>query len=172
MINRQLHELGKAQHPAIAERLSEDDDGNVTFNGMKFAFAHSSRVNAFKTHNRLGEHPKGSLGNSQRIVAGIRDDLRTGVGLNNPLVLGYNVPKSALWLDEGHHRLEAAHKEGLLVPVVGHSSNAVPTYSQNESLGALKVNLPDEVKPDQYGWSPSTADPSRLMGGSSIIMGG
>lgn len=160
MVNRQLHELGLKLHPRLAHRVQEDEDGGHTFNGQKFSFVSTGLLVPTKHHERLGRDDRGD---SEMTVESIANDLRTGRGLENPLNLGYHVGDHGgnVWIDEGHHRLEAALRAG--TPVLPVVSNRDKWGAPSNAAGLV---VPQGLKPDRYGWSPGTYDPEELVRGA------
>jgi hypothetical protein len=91
----------KKQHPNMIE--------NPTIGMVKTNF-----VKKFMEYDRSGA--QGKFGNddySKKTIALIMEDLRSGKGLENPLVLEYNPYNHTFVLGEGNHRLAAAIEAGI-----------------------------------------------------------
>jgi len=75
----------------------------------------TERLIPLMEHRRLGADAQPS---SFKTVAGIRADIKSGKGINNPIMVAYDHANKWGVVGEGHHRLEAAMAEGVShVPV-------------------------------------------------------
>lgn len=91
----------KAKNPNIWER--ED-----------IALVKTDFVKKFMEYDRAAAQGKfGSDDYSRRTIASIVEDLKSGKGLENPLVLEYNPYNHTFVLGEGNHRLAAAIEAGI-----------------------------------------------------------
>lgn len=104
---------------------------------------------------------------SDRRVDEIRRDIRSGVGIKEPLMLLHDQDQQWAYLGEGNHRLRAAELEGqshVPVRVVGRGGSTVARRRQ-EGVGA-PAPLPEGTFKDDDGhnYEPPTWHPSHLFG--------
>ena len=97
---------------------------------------------------------------SAQTIAKITDDLKSGKGFTDPLILAYSVDAQgnlSLKLTEGNHRVQAALDAGLdSVPV-----KIVRAFAREENLkptGAIS-----KIKPDRTGYLPGNPNPRDLL---------
>jgi len=99
-------------------------------------------------------------GYSAETIAKITDDLKSGKGFSNPLVLEYYVSDSGellLKLGEGNHRLQAALNAGLdSVPVA-----IVKAYKSTKNLKGTGIT--SKIIPDKMGYIPGNPNPRDLL---------
>lgn len=75
----------------------------------------TERLIPLMEHRRRGADAQPS---SEKTIAGIRQDIQKGNGINNPIMVAYDHANKWGVVGEGHHRLEAAMAEGVShVPV-------------------------------------------------------
>lgn len=115
--------LGQQWHPNVAPRRSggighvEGDESRSVV-----AFLPTSTVARFREHH-AGDDWNGER--SHRRVGEIEQDIRSGVGIKEPLQIDYDETKGWGWLGEGNHRLRAAERAGapvVPVTVIGRSN--------------------------------------------------
>lgn len=97
---------------------------------------------------------------SAKTIAEITDDLKSGKGFTDPLILEYYVNDSGellLKLGEGNHRLQAALKAGIdSVPVA-----IVKAYKSTKNL--KHTGLVSKIIPDRMGYIPGNPNPRNLL---------
>ena len=95
-------------------------------------------------HRRLGADAQPS---SSKVIAGIRGDIKSGKGINNPIMVAYDHANKWGVVGEGHHRLEAAMAEGVThVPVTVYRQPGLGERKE-KSLGnhlAMTTNFTDK----------------------------
>lgn len=131
--------LGKQWHPNVDHYQS---------GGMGHREGDESRsvVGFVPTHilARYREHGGDWNGeHSDKTVASIRSDIRSGKGITNPLMLEYSPKHKWAYLGEGNHRLHAAELEGSpVVPVRVVRSNVGPGSRKESGVGAPLAHEP------------------------------
>ena len=104
-------------------------------------------------------------GYSAETIAKITDDLKSGKGFTNPLILEYYVSDSGellLKLGEGNHRLQAALNANLdSVPVA-----IVKAYKSTKNL--KRTGITSKIIPDRMGYIPGNPEPRYLLEPSAM----
>jgi hypothetical protein len=90
----------------------------------------TERLIPLMEHQRLG---RDAQPHSSERVNEIRSDIRSGKGINNPIMVAYDHANKWGVVGEGHHRLEAAMKEGV--------SHVPVTVFRQPNLGERKANF-------------------------------
>jgi hypothetical protein len=90
----------------------------------------TERLIPLMEHRRLGADAQPS---SSKTIAGIRQDIQKGGGINNPIMVAYDHANKWGVVGEGHHRLEAAMAEGV--------SHVPVTVYRQPGLGERKENF-------------------------------
>jgi hypothetical protein len=102
---------------------------------------------------------------SAETIAKITDDLKSGKGFSNPLILEYYVSDSGellLKLGEGNHRLQAALNANLdSVPVA-----IVKAYKSTKNL--KNTGITSKIIPDRMGYIPGNPEPRYLLEPSAM----
>jgi hypothetical protein len=97
---------------------------------------------------------------SAETIAKITDDLKSGKGFTDPLILAYSVDdkgRLSLKLTEGNHRIQAALNAGLdSIPVK--IVRAFADEANLKSTGAIS-----KIKPDRTGYLPGNPNPRDLL---------
>jgi hypothetical protein len=97
---------------------------------------------------------------SAKTIAQITDDLKSGKGFTDPLILAYSVDdkgKLSLKLTEGNHRIQAALNVGLdSIPV-----KIVRAYAKETNLKS--TGMVSKIKPDRTGYLPGNPSPRDLL---------
>jgi hypothetical protein len=97
---------------------------------------------------------------SAKTIAQITDDLKSGKGFTDPLILAYSVDdkgKLSLKLTEGNHRIQAALNVGLdSIPV-----KIVRAYAKEANLKS--TGMVSKIKPDRTGYLPGNPSPRDLL---------
>jgi hypothetical protein len=120
-------------------------------------------VKRFREFDRTGS--EGISGYSDETIAKITDDLKSGKGFTDPLILEYYVSDSGellLKLGEGNHRLQAALNANLdSVPVA-----IVKAYKSTKNLKSTGVV--SKIIPDRMGYIPGNPNPRNLLEPDSL----
>ena len=99
-------------------------------------------------------------GDSAAIIAKITEDLKSGKGFTDPLILAYYVDdngKLLLKLTEGNHRIQAALNANIdFVPI-----KIVKGYKSEKNLKPTGIDSP--IKPDKMGYIPGNPNPRTLL---------
>lgn len=90
----------------------------------------TERLIPLMEHQRLG---RDAQPHSSERVNEIRGDIRSGKGINNPIMVAYDHANKWGVVGEGHHRLEAAMREGV--------SHVPVTVFRQPGLGDRKENF-------------------------------
>lgn len=155
--------LGSQFHPHVRDYPAERAGG---VEGSVVGMVPTHVLDRYKEWDRTDEanHP----GSAEKIAA-LREDLRSGTGIREPLDLHYNPRERWAVLGEGNHRLAAAKAEGVPeVPVrvtrhMGVSPDSVrDTYweKRGRQAGAPATHKPEaEYSP---GYLSSSLHPSML----------
>ena len=97
---------------------------------------------------------------SAETIAKITDDLKSGKGFTDPLILAYSVDNKgnlSLKLTEGNHRIQAALNAGLdSVPV-----KIVRGFEGEANLKS--TGMASKIKPDRTGYLPGNPNPRDLL---------
>lgn len=97
---------------------------------------------------------------SAETIAKITDDLKSGKGFTDPLILAYSVDNKgnlSLKLTEGNHRIQAALNAGVdSVPV-----KIVRAFADEANLKSTGVA--SKIKPDRTGYLPGNPSPRDLL---------
>jgi hypothetical protein len=109
----------------------------------------TERLIPLMEHRRLGADAQPSSFNT---VAGIRGDIKSGKGINNPIMVAYDHANNWGVVGEGHHRLEAAIAEGVShVPVTVYRQPGLGDRKK-KALGnhlAMVTNFTDKGSHDE-----------------------
>ena len=104
----------------------------------------TERLIPLMEHRRLGADAQPS---SSKVMAVIRGDIKSGKGINNPIMVAYDHANKWGVVGEGHHRLEAAMAEGVShVPVTVYRQPGLGERKES-SLGchlAMMTNFTDK----------------------------
>ena len=104
----------------------------------------TERLIPLMEHRRLGADAQPS---SSKVVTEIRGDIKSGKGINNPIMVAYDHANKWGVVGEGHHRLEAAMAEGVShVPVTVYRQPGLGERKES-SLGghlAMITNFTDK----------------------------
>ena len=104
----------------------------------------TERLIPLMEHRRLGADAQPS---SSKVIAGIRGDIKSSKGINNPIMVAYDHANKWGVVGEGHHRLEAAMAEGVShVPVTVYRQPGLGERKE-KSLGghlAMMTNFTDK----------------------------
>ena len=117
VVQREISPAADEIHPEVEDyrsggtgHLEGDDSHSVV--GM----VPTHRLRRYREHDGI-QNPD-LPGHDRRIIDSIRQDIRDGKGLTNPIHLEYDHKNQWATIGEGNHRLQAAHEEGLShVPV-------------------------------------------------------
>jgi len=104
----------------------------------------TERLIPLMEHRRLGADAQPS---SAKTIAGIRGDIKSGKGINNPIMVAYDHTNKWGVVGEGHHRLEAAMAEGVShVPVTVYRQPGLGERKENFKGGhlAMTTNFTDK----------------------------
>jgi hypothetical protein len=97
---------------------------------------------------------------SAETISKITDDLKSGTGFTDPLILAYSVDNKgnlSLKLTEGNHRIQAALNAGLdSVPV-----KIVRAFADEANLKS--TGMASKIKPDRTGYLPGNPSPRDLL---------
>jgi hypothetical protein len=97
---------------------------------------------------------------SAETISKITDDLKSGKGFTDPLILAYSVDNKgnlSLKLTEGNHRIQAALNAGLdSVPV-----KIVRAFADEANLKS--TGMASKIKPDRTGYLPGNPSPRDLL---------
>lgn len=160
----QMLELGRKLHPKFFNDVDENNNWRGTY---PVSLLPASTLHKFRNYDRV-QGPAATSDAEQRINP-ILDDFRAGEGLKNPIVLSHNNRSNRTWVDEGHHRIEAARRHGSII---------LPTVAQVQDYGGSPDNRAGvlggsagrrvrEVSHDPYGWFPKVTDPDKLIAASN-----
>lgn len=144
-----LHRL----HPEFAQSV---DENGLWRGSYPVALVNAHDLDPFRVQDRLGADDRGD---SRSTIEDIANQLRHGSGLRNPIVLEHGLNTGTTYIDEGHHRVEAAKSAGgLLLPTVAQ----VTEYGSDRGHRVGRIR---SLQPDAYGWFPRVADPNVVMRG-------
>lgn len=150
---------GGRHHPNVRDYPAERAGG---VHGSIVGMMPTHEVFKLREYDRTG--PDGDS-HSHRVINGLRQDLRAGVGFKEPVVIDYDPREKWASLGEGNHRLAAAMIEG--VPEVPVRVNR--TYQFEDDIKAGR-GRPAQHKPEaEYspGYVASDFHPSMLQFGDS-----
>ena len=137
----------------------KEDFGNIT----NAALVKTDYIKKFIEFDRAGSQATPDY--SAKTIANITDDLKSGKGFTDPLILDYYVSDSGellLKLGEGNHRLQAALKAGLdSVPV------AIVKGSPN-TRNLKFTGITSKIIPDKIGYIPGNPNPRELLESSAL----
>lgn len=133
--------LGEQWHPNVVRRMSggighvEGDESRSVV-----AFLPTHVVARFREHN-AGDDWHGER--SHRRVAEIENDIRSGVGIKEPLQIDYDHHEGWGWLGEGNHRLRSAERAGApVVPVTIIGRSRAGRHKERGVGGPLRHEKP------------------------------
>ena len=109
----------------------------------------TERLIPLMEHRRLGDDAQPS---SSKVITGIRADIKSGKGINNPIMVAYDHANKWGVVGEGHHRLEAAMAEGVShVPVTVYRQPGLGERKENFLGGhlAMMTNFTDKGSHDE-----------------------
>jgi hypothetical protein len=117
---------------------------------------------AYREVDRTG---KQAFSNSEQTINKIADELKTG-GVNamrEPLLLGYSHNSHWGYLEEGHHRLEAAMRAGLThVPVRVLAQRSGSVENRRDSGRGAPLHMDNRLI-GHGGYYPSTIHPGNFQ---------
>jgi len=144
-----LHRL----HPDFAQSV---DDNGLWRGAYPVALVGAQDFDPYRVQDRRG---KDDRGDSRATIDDIADQLRNGSGLRSPIVLEHSLRSGTTYIDEGHHRVEAAKSAGgILLPTVAQ----VTEYGSSRGHRVGKI---PSLQPNAHGWYPKVADPNLVMKG-------
>ena len=122
------------------------------------ALVKTDYIKKFIEFDRAGA--QATPGYSAETITKITDDLKSGKGFTDPLILEYYVSDSGellLKLGEGNHRLQAALRAGIdSVPVA-----IVKGYPSTKNL--KRTGITSKIIPDRMGYIPGNPNPRTLL---------
>ena len=123
-------------------------------------------LKTLREYDRAGAHADSM---SRQKIDGIRGDIRSGVGITEPVQIEYNNDKHWAYLGEGNHRLQAAIEEGVShVPArVVRSYNGPRARMERGVGGHIEKHDPiPGVSPQDAkdGYIPSDLHPKYIFG--------
>ena len=137
----------------------KEDFGNI----KNAALVKTDFVKRFIEFNRAGIEATPDY--SAKTIANITEDLKSGRGFTDPLVLAYSVDdngKLLLKLTEGNHRIQAALNAGIdFVPV-----KIVRAYGSEKNLKS--TGLISKIKPDRNGYIPGNPNARELLESNAL----
>ena len=137
----------------------KEDFGNI----KNAALVKTDFVKKFIEFNRAGLEATPDY--SAKTIASITQDLKSGKGFTDPLVLAYSVDdngKLLLKLTEGNHRIQAALNANLdFVPI-----KIVRAYNSEKNL--KPTGLISKIKPDRNGYIPGNPNARELLESNAL----
>ncbi len=155
----QLKPLNEEEEIKRLNPNMKEDFGNIT----NAALVKTDFVKKFIEFNRAGFEATPDY--SAKTIANITEDLKSGRGFTDPLVLAYSVDdngKLLLKLTEGNHRIQAALNANLdYVPV-----KIVKAYKTEKNL--KPAGLISKIKPDRTGYIPGNPNAREILESNAL----
>ena len=155
----QLKPLNEEEEIKRLNPNMKEDFGNIT----NAALVKTDFVKKFIEFNRAGFEATPDY--SAKTIANITEDLKSGRGFTDPLVLAYSVDdngKLLLKLTEGNHRIQAALNANLdYVPV-----KIVRAYKTEKNL--KPAGLISKIKPDRTGYIPGNPNAREILESNAL----
>ena len=151
--------LGPQFHPNV-DHYRDGGLGGVGEDHSVVGFVPTKHLLPLREYERAG---KDANPQSRAVINSIRDDIRSGVGIKNPITVDYDHTSQWAYVGEGNHRLQAAIEEGVpVVPTrVVRSPYSAPRRKA-EGVGGHVTHDPIPGAPEDY--FPSDAHPQYLFG--------
>lgn len=146
-------------HPNV-EHYRDGGIGGVGEDRSVVGFVPTEHLHAIREYDRAGADGNPE---SRRVIDSIRQDIRAGKGITNPLMVEYDHKSNWAYLGEGNHRLQAAIEEGVpVVPARVVRSPYGPSRRREVGVGGHIQHSPIPGAPEDY--FPSDVHPKYLFG--------
>jgi 8-oxo-dGTP pyrophosphatase MutT (NUDIX family) len=129
----------------------------------KVGWVKTEAMMPYREYDRGDDDERGSGGaHSRRVIDAIKDDLQPGGrGWGNPIMLSYDHGTHSALIDEGNHRMAAAHEMGLeYVPITVNRAyrSAVPDHKPAQwDRSAVRT------QPNEHNYVPGQMHPHEIL---------